>query len=97
MMLKGRKLLIIPQKPRGGINPSNPIPNPEIPQKLSLSSLAKVFQLLDHAGELRDERVVRASLRKHSNKLSVIPELLFLARAEAHPEVFFVPPVIRKD
>jgi hypothetical protein len=28
-----RKLLIIPQKPRGGSNPSNPIPNPEIPQK----------------------------------------------------------------
>ena len=34
--------------------PSNPIPNSEIPQKLPLSSLVKVFQLFDHTGELSD-------------------------------------------
>src|SRR4029077_9280804 len=62
-----------------------------------LSSLVKVFQLLDHTSELCDERVLRAALRKHSHKLSVIPELLFLARGEAHPQVFLVPPVIRKN
>src|SRR5713226_8200911 len=97
IVFQERKLLIIPQKRWGVSNPSNPIPNPEIPQKLSLSSLVKVFQFLDHTGELRDQRVLRASLRKHFHKLSVIPELLFFARVEAHPEVFLVPPVIRKN
>ena len=74
-----------------------PIPNPEIPQKLSLSSLIQVFQFLDHTRELRDERVLRTSLRKRTHKLSVIPELLFLAHGETHPEVFLMPPVIRKN
>ena len=77
------------------------IPKPEIPQKtstkVSLSGLIEVFQLLDHTGKLSHERVLRASLRKHSYQLSVIPELIFLARVEAHPEVFFVPPVVRKN
>src|ERR1700730_8775044 len=65
--------------------------------KLSFSSPVKRFQLLDHTGELRDQWRLRASLRTHSHQLSVIPKLLFFARAEAHPEVFFVPPVVRKN
>jgi hypothetical protein len=72
-------------------------PKRAIPQKFSLSSSVKVFQFLDHTGELRNQRVLWASPCKHPHKFSVLPEQLFLAYGEAHPEVFFVPPVIRKN